>query len=264
MKQTLPPVRALLTVPFLLFLPFCVTAQVAVYATNHTVVPDEDFTVEIKAQNFDSVIGCQFSVSWDTTLFRLKEEGGELSPGLTSFTVNFNYSKADSGYLGFLWFDPAIEPVTLEDDATLFTMDFEVVEEESRIDSIRFSYFPVSVEFANAQEEEMEVAFSSGAISIEGISDLFDRRGKETVSINCAPNPFAKQTQISLDFKKRVERASLRIINAQGEVLLQRNQSFDQGLHLLDFDRKTFGQAGHYYVEIKSTDFIVTHKLIVL
>jgi|AntRauTorckE5430_2_1112549.scaffolds.fasta_scaffold10644_1 hypothetical protein len=264
MTKTIPPVRALLAVPLLLFLPFCVTAQVAVYATNHTVTPDEEFTVEIKAQNFDSVVGCQFSVTWDTTLFKLKEESGVLGSDLESFIENFNYSQADSGYLGFLWFDPAIQPLTLDDDATLFTIDFEVVEEESRIDSIRFSAFPVIVEFANAQEEELDVDFSSGSIRIEGISDLLDRRGKETVSIACAPNPFIKQTQISLDFKQGVERASLRIINAQGEVVLQREQSFNQGLHLLDFDRKIFGQSGNYYVEIKSTDFIVTHKLIVL
>lgn len=264
MTRKLPPVRTLLTTPLLLLLPFCVTAQVAVYATNHTVTPDEDFTVEIKTQNFDSVVGCQFSVSWDTTLFRLAEDGAVLSTELESFIDNFNYSKVDSGYLGFLWFHPAIEPVSLEDDVTLFTLDFEVIEEESKVDSIRFSAFPVSVEFANAQEEELDVTFTSGAISIEGISDLMDRKGKETVSINCAPNPFAKQTQVYLDFKQRAERVSLRVINAQGEVVLQRNQSFDQGLHVLDFDRKTFGQSGNYYVEIKSTDFIVTHKLIVL
>ncbi|MEQ8704301.1 MAG: cohesin domain-containing protein [Phaeodactylibacter sp.] len=264
MTKKIPPVRAFLAVPFLLFLPFCVSAQVAVYATNHTVIPDEEFTVEIKAQNFDSVVGCQFSVAWDTTLFRLKEDSGVLSSELESFIENFNYSQADSGYLGFLWFDPGIQPVSLEDDATLFTIGFEVVEEESTIDSIRFAAFPVMVEFANADEEELDVDFISGAISIEGISDLLDRQGRETVLVSCAPNPFAKQTQISLDFKQRVDRATLRIINAQGEVVMQREQSFDQGLHMLDLDRKVFGQSGQYYLEIKSTDFIVTHKLIVL
>lgn len=264
MTKTIPPVGAFLAVLLFLLLPFCVAAQVAVYATNHTVTPDEEFTVEIKVQDFDSVIGCQFSVSWDTTLFKLKEDSGILNAELESFIDNFNYSKADSGYLGFLWFDPAVTPTTLEDDATLFAIDFEVVEEESNTDSIRFSGFPVSIEFANAQEEQLQVDFSSGSISIEGITDLLDRKGKETVAVTCAPNPFEKQTRISLDFKQRVERATLRIINAQGEVVLQREQSFDQGLHQLDFDRELFGQSGNYYVEIKSTDFIVTHKLIVL
>ena len=264
MTRKIPPVRTLLTVLSLLSFPFCLTAQIAVYATSHTVVPDEDFTVVIKAQNFDSVVGCQFSVSWDTTLFKLKEEGAAIGSGLESFTQNFNYSEVDSGYLGFLWFHPAVEPVSLDDDATLFTLDFKVIEEESRVDSIRFSGFPVIVEFANLQEEELEVNFSSGAISIEGISDLLDRSGREAVSITSAPNPFVKQTRVSLDFKHRVDRASLRIINAQGGVLLQRDQAFDQGLHVLDFSRSIFGQSGNYYIEIKSTDFIVTHKLIVL
>lgn len=264
MTKTIPPVRGILAVPFLLFLPFCVFAQVGVYATSHTVTPDEEFTVEIKTENFDSVVGCQFSISWDTTLFRIKDEGAVLSSNLTSFIENFNYSKADSGYLGFLWFDPAIQPVSLDDDATLFSIDFEVVEEETTTDSIRFSGFPVSVEFANAMEEQLQVNFIPGSVTIEGITDLLTRRGKETVSVSCAPNPFERQTQISLDFKRRVDHGTMRIINARGEVVLQRQQSFDQGLHTMDFDRKTFGQSGNYYLEIKSTDFIVTHKLIVL
>jgi len=264
MIKTIPPVRVLLAVPFLLLLPFCVSAQVAVYATSHTVVPDEEFTVEIKVQNFDSVVGCQFSVNWDTTLFRIKGDSAVLSTELESFIENFNYGQVDSGYLGFLWFDPAIQPVSLEDDATLFSIDFGVIEEESTIDSIRFSGFPVIVEFANAQEEQLEVDFSSGAISIEGISDLLDRKGKEAVTVTCAPNPFEKQTQVSLDFKQRVDRGTLRIINAQGQVVMQREQSFDPGLHTLDLDRKVFGQSGNYYLEIKSTDFLVTYKLIVL
>ena len=264
MTKKIPPVRAFLAVPFFLILPFCVSAQVAVYATSHTVTPDEEFTVDIKVQNLDSVVGCQFSINWDTTLFRLKEDSGVLNTELESFIENFNYAQIDSGYLGFLWFDPAIEPTSLEDDATLFSVDFEVVGEESTIDSIRFSGFPVIVEFANAQEEELDVDFIPGAISIEGISDLLDRTAKETVAISCAPNPFEKQTQVSLDFKRRVDQGTLRIINAQGQVVMQREQPFDEGLHTLELDRNVFGQSGNYYLEIKSTDFIVTHKLIVL
>ncbi|KGE88148.1 MAG: cohesin domain-containing protein [Phaeodactylibacter xiamenensis] len=264
MTKTIPPVRTLLAVPFLLLLPFCVSAQVAVYATSHTVTPDEEFTVEIKVQNFDSVVGCQFSVNWDTKLFRIKGDSAVLGAELTSSIENFSYAQVDSGYLGFLWFDPAIQPVSLEDDATLFSIELEVVEEESTIDSIRFSGFPVIVEFANAEEEQLEVDFISGAISIEGISDLLDRKGRETVAITCAPNPFEKQTQVSLDFKQRVDRGTLRIINAQGQVVMQREQSFDPGLHTLDLDRTVFGQSGNYYLEIKSTDFLVTYKLIVL
>jgi hypothetical protein len=264
MTKAIPPVGALLVVPLLLLLPYCVSAQVAVYATNHTVTPDEEFTVEIKVQNFDSIIGCQFSINWDASLFRLKDESGLLNTELESFIENFNYAEADSGYLGFLWFDPGIEPVSLENDATLFSVGFEVLEEESTIDSIRFSGFPVVVEFANAAEEALDVDFVSGAVSIEGITDLLNRKGKEAVAITCAPNPFEKQTLVNLDFRQRVNRATLRIINAQGQVVMQREQSFDQGIHTLELNRKIFGQSGNYYLEIKSTDFIVTYKMIVL
>lgn len=138
------------------------------------VIFDEEFMVEIKVQSFDLVVGCQFSISWDIILFRLKEESGVLNGELESFIENFNYVQVDSGYLGFLWFDLAIEFVLFEDDVILFFIDFEVVEEEIIIDFICFFGFLVIVEFVNVQEEQFEVDFILGVISIEGILDLLD------------------------------------------------------------------------------------------
>ncbi len=263
MTQTIPSVRVLLIAIQILCLPLLVAGQVTIYATNHTVLPDEEFTVEIKVQDFDSIVGCQFSMMWDTTLFKLKG-AGQLNAALESLVDNFNYSEADSGFIGFLWFDPSVQPVSLEDDATLFTMDFEVIEEASTVDSIKYSTFPVATEFANANEETLDVNFNSGVITIDGISDVLNRNGKETLAIQIAPNPFEKQTQVTLDFKRAVNRGSLKIYSAQGNVILQREQDFATGTHQLQLDRNTFGQSGTYFLEIKATDFIVTHKLIVL
>lgn len=156
------------------------------------VIFDEEFIVEIKVQNFDLVVGCQFSVNWDIKLFRIKGDSVVLGVELISFIENFSYVQVDSGYLGFLWFDLVIQFVLFEDDVILFFIEFEVVEEELIIDFICFFGFLVIVEFVNVEEEQFEVDFILGVISIEGILDLLDWKGREIVVIICVFNFFEK------------------------------------------------------------------------
>lgn len=262
MKQNTYTVRIFLMVSLFLFLLSALPAQITIFATDHTVEPDEEFVVDIRANDFDGVVGCQFSLSWDTTLFRFQEVGN-LNEALESSFDNFNVSKADSGFVGFLWFEPSLEPLTLPGNTTLFSLSFKVVEEESTVDSVRFGAFPISVEFADANETILPVDFMPGAITIDGISSIIARNAKEYLSMQCAPNPFRQQTQLSLDFHKPA-RATLSIYDASGRRVHQRDQDFATGQHEIALSRSLFGQAGTYLLKVHAADFLITQKIIVL
>lgn len=262
MKQNIYTVRLSLIASLIFFLFPALPAQITVFATDHTVEPDEEFSVDIRANEFDGVVGCQFSVSWDTTLFRLQEVGN-LNEALESSFDNFNVSKVDSGFIGFLWFDPSLVGLTLPDNATLFSLTFKVVEEESTVDSVRFGAFPISIEFADGNETILPVEFMPGTITIDGISDILERNAKEYLSLQCAPNPFKQQTQLSLDFHKPA-RATLSIYDASGRLVHQRDQDFATGRHEIELSRSLFGQAGTYLLKVHAADFLVTQKVIVL
>lgn len=268
MKQNTYTVRIFLMVSLLFFLFPAISAQITIFATDHTVEPDEEFIVDIRANGFEGVVGCQFSLSWDTTLFRIQDadnlqEAGNLNEALESSFENFNVSKADSGFVGFLWFDPSLEPLTLPDNTTLFSLTFKVVEEESTVDSVRFGTFPISVEFADANETILPVDFMPGTITIDGISDIMEPSAKEYLSMQCAPNPFRQQTQLSLDFHKPA-RATLSIYDASGRLVHQRDRDFATGQHEIELSRSLFGQAGTYLLKVHAADFLITQKIIVL
>lgn len=260
MKQIANSARCNLVAALLFILPSLAAAQVTVYASSHTVLPDENFTVSIKTTNFDSIAGCQFSVSWDTTLFRL-QEAGNLNENLSTIVENFNYSEADSGYLGFLWFEPAVQPISLEDDATLFTMDFEVLEDNTTLDSIRFTDFPVVVEFANANEQTLDVSFIPGAVQIDGINSIRRRNAAAWLTITSGPNPFQKVTSVTLDFKQGTE-AEVVIYDAQGQQISRVSNYYAPGQHLFEVDAENLGGAGAYVLRVTADEFELSHKLL--
>lgn len=262
MKQIANSARCTLVAALFFILPSLAAAQVTVYASSHTVLPDENFTVSIKVINFDSIAGCQFSVSWDTTLFRL-QEAGNLNENLSTIVENFNYSEADSGYLGFLWFEPAVQPISLEDDATLFTIDFEVLEDNTTLDSIRFTDFPVVVEFANANEQTLDVGFIPGAVQIDGINNIRRRNAAAWLAITSGPNPFHKETLVTLDFKQGTE-AEVVIYDAQGQQIRRVSNYYAPGQHPLEIDAESLGGPGAYLLRVTAEEFELSHKLLLV
>lgn len=261
MKQTNHAAGVLLAMVLSLLMPTLSEAQLTIYATSHTVQPDEDFTVEIRVKEFSEIIGCQFSVEWDESLLRLKE-AGNLNPNMETAFENFNLTAVDTGQLGFAWFDLSLADLTIEDDTPLFTMEFEVQTNQSVTDSITFGGVPVEVEVADKDENVLDVNFEAGVIEVDGISSILERRGEETLRIQSFPNPFVGVPELSLQFQ-RPAKAAISLYAPDGTLLYTQPAAyFPKGNQHLDLPGSLFAVAGTYLLKVHSTDFIITHKLI--
>lgn len=261
MKQTNHAAGVFLAIVLLLLVPTLSEAQVTIYATSHSVEPDQDFTVEIKVKDFSEIIGCQFSVEWDESNLRLKEAGG-LNPAMETAFENFNLSAVDTGQLGFAWFDLSLADISFEDDTPLFTMEFEVITDQTVTDSVRFGSVPIEVEIADKNENILDVSFEPGIIEIDGISSILERRGRETLTIESLPNPFVGTPQIQLAFH-RPTTATVGLYTANGALVYTQPATFYPiGTQRLDLPKGLFPVPGIYLLKVHSTDFIITHKLI--
>jgi hypothetical protein len=261
MTQTKYTAGAFLAVVLSLFMPTFLEAQVTIYATDHTVQPGEEFEVEIRVRDFSEIIGCQFSVEWNENHLRLKE-AGNLNPDLETALDNFNLSAVDTGQLGFAWLDLSLANLTFEDDTPLFTMEFEVITDQTVTDSIFFGGVPVAVEVADKDENVLDVTFEAGTIQIDGISSVLERNGQETLSITSSPNPFVAAPQIMLDFHRSTT-ATLSLYHPNGQLVYTQPASFyAEGEHNLRLPDEAFTASGIYLLKVHSTDFIITHKMI--
>ena len=261
MKQTNHFAGAFLAIVLLLLIPTLSEAQLTIYATSHTVQPDEDFIVEVRVREFSEIIGCQFSLEWDESLLRLKE-AADLNPAMETSFDNFNLTAVDTGQLGFAWFDLSLADLTLEDDTPLFTMEFEVLTNQMVTDSITFGGVPIEIEVADKEENVLDVNFEAGVIEIDGISSILERRGEETLHIQSFPNPFAGAPQLSLQFHRSAT-ASISLYAPNGALLHTKPAAFfPKGDQRLELPGRLFSIPGTYLLKVHSTDFIITHKLI--
>lgn len=261
MIQTNHAAGVLLAIVLSLFIPTFLEAQVTVYATNHTVQPGEDFEVEIRVRGFSEIIGCQFSIEWNENHLRLKE-AGNLNPELETALDNFNLSAVDTGQLGFAWLDLSLADLTFEDDTPLFTLEFEVVTDQTSTDSIFFGGVPVAVEVADKDENVLDVDFEAGIIQIDGVSSILERRGQGTLNITSSPNPFVASPQIELDFHRSTT-ATLSLYHPNGQLVYTQPASvFAEGEHNLRLPDEVFTASGIYLLKVHSTDFIITYKMI--
>jgi gliding motility-associated-like protein len=113
-------------IPFFLLL-FIVgntlSGQVTFTAGSATIPCDATSTcVEVEVSNFDSIVGMQFSYTWDAGIIDLTNYNNYLPP----FIV-FDESAVASGQLSFSWFEPNFQPFSLNDGDVIIELCFSPV-----------------------------------------------------------------------------------------------------------------------------------------
>ena len=223
------------------------------------------YKAHIKAKGFENLTGLQFIISWDSTVLQYK---GIQDFGLKlSLEQNFGITEASRGTLRFLWFDEALSPVTLKDSAVLFGINFEVIGAPQTQTELAFSGdFLTQIEVYDRNFDKVDAKFEHGQLSVssQGTSGSYYVSDPEEISMKAAsPNPFSASTRI--DFRiGQTTTAIWRIIDAQGRLIFEEERRFDSGDHSIALDGALFPASGIYYYQMRSSDFTVTQKLIVL
>jgi len=109
-------------------------------------------TVGVSVSGLSLVTSAQFRLAWDPAVLRYVGTG---SYGLRGMSAgSFGTTLAESGKLGFAWYDSEAVGVTLADRAVLFTVSFEVIGKAGSVSAVAFAGSPiateVSLDFARA------------------------------------------------------------------------------------------------------------------
>lgn len=82
--------------------------------------------VDVSVQDFENIVGTQFTVEWDPVQLAFNEiRNFALTGSLSSFGTL--PSLLESGHVTLSWTDAQLAPITLTDDDVLFTLCFEVL-----------------------------------------------------------------------------------------------------------------------------------------
>ena len=129
-----------------------VLPEVVFTVSQQNAQPGQTVAARVVVSGFSQVTSAQFSLAWDPAVLRYVGTG---SYGLRALGAgNFGSTLAESGKLGFAWYDPEAVGVTLADGSVLFTVSFEVAGKVGSVSAVALADAPtvqvVSVDFAVA------------------------------------------------------------------------------------------------------------------
>jgi trimeric autotransporter adhesin len=136
--------------------------------TDAMVNPGTAFCLPIRVFNFNSILGLQFSMRFDTTIVRLDSFSNFGLPGLTPAV----FGTPSLGVITLAWVDDALQGRSLPNGSVLFSPCFTAVGQVGDFTAIDFSNTPTAIEVTNFDGDNVVFTGSSGVVSIVGFGPL--------------------------------------------------------------------------------------------
>ncbi len=125
---------------------------------DQTVNPGEDICIPVTVQNFNNIIGMQFSINYDPNILEFKSVGGFNLSGLTAGAFGTPGPDGTTpGIITLAWVEPALNAVTLDNGTAIFELCF-TPQVNSATSDVIFSNNPTSIEITDG--DEMNVPFT--------------------------------------------------------------------------------------------------------
>ena len=142
------------------------------------ILPGENFCVQFRTENFQSVIAYQHTFTFDPTELCFSSYFAENA--VLNSPINANIQQVQAGILPFVWFNNLnAEGQSIPDNTLLFTICFDACGEPS--DCYELGFNEVLEQFPST-----EVNYQSGNLSCTGDQILIDGASSTCIPIECA------------------------------------------------------------------------------
>lgn len=210
---------------------------------------NQTHTVDFKAKDFKDILGYQFTLAFDPSQLEMVDfaAGALESLSAENFGDRFN-----EGVLTSSW--NAFEGVTIEDDATLFSITFKANANVSLSNAIHFNSELTSTEAYSQSESLLDLGlmFNNGSnVEAPGFALLQNR-----------PNPFNNQTLIAFTLPEMTD-ATLTIYDVAGRIIKQYKGDFNKGYNEVTVNRADLSGSGLLYYQLETSTEVATMKMIV-
>ncbi|MCZ8215521.1 MAG: hypothetical protein O9262_04735, partial [Cyclobacteriaceae bacterium] len=138
--------------------------ETTVFLPDSTGIRNTEMLMPVFVNDWNDVLGAQFSVAWDNAVATFV---GVESFGLPGMDLSsFNLSNAADGYFSFAWSDPTITAQSLPDTTALFYIRFNLTGDFGSTTPVAITHYPVAIEVISEDYENMEVIRIDGVLNI--------------------------------------------------------------------------------------------------
>lgn len=257
--------KLFLTAFFMLFMLVSTTvvAQqnplVTLNTTSEALIPEQNFQLDIKVTNFDSILGVQFSVNWDPLVLSfVSVENFGLED--VSLANNFGLMHTADGKLSFLWYDTNLGGITLDAASTLFSVVFKVVGNVDETAAVAITSDPTVVEFSNTSAV-LDPSFENFEMLIGPLASIYNSAPELIQVENIYPNPIENKSQVDFKLAHSTD-LDFFIFDESGKMVLHTREYFTTGSHSFFLNGEYFPASGKYLLKMVSEEFEVQQKLV--
>lgn len=249
---------------YLVFLALLFTAglqaqQVTLKTADMVVAPGANVHLDVQVEDFEVIIGTQFSINWDPAVLEYISVDNFGLPNV-SLDGNFGAMDVSEGKLRFIWYQQELTGVTLDDMSTIFSVWFKAVGDPSTSSQVMITSDPIDIEIVDPQGVVPYVV-NNGTVTIEGANASNETITQDFILFQNSPNPFTDITYISFNLQQPAN-GQLVIHNGAGKVIFQQNGVFNTGLNRIPVSRDLFQTAGSYFYTLKTKRAVATRQLI--
>ncbi len=247
--------KLLIIVPVLLCCFVHLQAQVTLSTTSHQVERGDIFAVDVKAKGFAGLISMQYTIKWDSTVLRLLSIGDYKLEYLDDDKFG-----AFSDALTFAWIDQSTMGINMDDDATLYTIQFEAITDAGST-IFEFTDSPTAIEIVDSNSELVELIGEGGTIQVGEMTSVEQLATYGMHLHQNDPNPFRNETSIKLDVNDAFE-GEFAVFDQSGKKIYSDYKTFTSGTHVIKLQSDLFPAAGVYYYQLLTENITRTKRML--
>ena len=212
------------------------------YTSDALVKRGQTIEIPITAENFDQIIGYQFTMKLNGLSFIGIEEG--------TLPVNeSNFAQLNAETVTTVWSSDKAVSV----NQTLFTIIVEALEDVALRDALNFnaSVTPALAYEASAKRLDIALNFES----------LLVGNNRNTQLLQNTPNPFQDETAIGFELAEEGT-VLLQVFDATGRTIMTKTNEYPQGKHSIQLNNSDNLPEGVLYYQLSTADYRATKKMI--
>lgn len=203
--------------------------------------------VPIQVSNFDSIGGFQLSMTWDTNILDFK--------AITNFGLdkieNFDYSEITTGALFYYWYAENVDTgFSVEDDDTIFTLQFEVIGDQGDSTWVSFVDEPNAPEAVDYQDQVLPLEFTYGLVVVDEASSTIELP-QSPIMMQVIPNPCREWCDVRLTLNESLD-VTIQVVDLAGQVVYQDKRHMEPGQQEVSLPANQALAGGGYFIVVET------------
>jgi hypothetical protein len=126
--------------------------------------------VRVRVKDFKNILSAQGSIQWNPAVASFQGVDNFGLPGMTN--SSFGTTQAGNGSLVFSWSDTGLTPRSLPDNATLFSVRFNLTGNTGTSTAVSMNSTPVVVEVVGQGNQEVPATIENGQIRVVSVTSV--------------------------------------------------------------------------------------------